>query len=254
MAPEANGFPVPPAGGSGAAGDAQAPTKSARDRIVDALMALAAEREWDDFGLADVAERAGVSLADFRDAFPSKGAVLAAFSRRIDRAVLEGGGPVAFDEPARERLFDVLMRRLDALAPYRAALQSVSEWARREPLAAVALNGVVTNSMRFMLAAAGIENEGARGTLKLQGLVIAWGRVLDAWFDDQDATLAKTMAALDRELSRGETWVARIDDLDRLLSPVRLLMRAVADARRRGRDRPRAKPEPIDDYDSGAAV
>jgi hypothetical protein len=49
------------------------------------------------------------------------------------------------------------------------------------------------------------------------------------------------MAALDRELSRGETLVTRIDDLHRLTSPLRSLARAVVAARRdfgeRGRER-----------------
>ena len=49
-----------------------------RDRIVDALMELAAEQPFGDVTVSAIAERAGVSLADFRDAFPSKGAVLAA--------------------------------------------------------------------------------------------------------------------------------------------------------------------------------
>ncbi len=226
-----------------------------RDRIVEALMELAAEREWDDFGIVDVAERAGVSLADFRDAFPSKGAVLAAFSRKIDRIVLDSSGTALADEAARERLFDVLMRRLDVLGPYRLALQSVADWVRREPLSAAALNGVVTNSMRFMLAAAGIEAEGGTGAIKLQGLVLAWARVLDVWFEDDDPGLARTMAALDKELARGETWVARVEDLDRLISPLRLLGRALVDSRRRRRDRrPRLRPDPSEARDADTAL
>ena len=244
--------PVP---GTVQPGKGQAGAAQSRERIVEALMELAAEREWDDFGIADVAERAGLSLADFRDAFPSKGAVLAAFSRKIDRIVLDAPGSALADEAARERLFDVLMRRLDALAPYRLALQSVSEWVKREPLAAAALNGVITNSMRFMLAAAGIEAEGATGAIKLQGLVLAWARVLDVWYEDDDPGLARTMSALDKELARGETWVARVEDLDRLISPLRLLGRALLDSRRRRRDRrPRYRPDPADDLDTDAVV
>lgn len=237
------------------AGKAPAGAAPSRERIVEALMELAAEREWDDFGIGDVAARAGLSLADFRDAFPSKGAVLAAFSRKIDRAVLDAPATALADEAPRERLFDVLMRRLDALAPYRLALQSVSEWVKREPLAAAALNGVVTNSMRFMLASAGIEAEGATGAIKLQGLVLAWARVLDVWYEDDDPGLARTMAALDKELARGETWVARVEDLDRLVSPLRLLGRALLDSRRRRRDRrPRQQADRADDLDSDAAI
>ena len=220
---------------------------SAKDRIIEALMELAAEREWDDFGLTDVALRAGVSLSEFRDAFPSKGAVLAGFARKIDHVVLGQLGEVAVDEAPRERVFDVLMRRLDALAPYKHGLQGVMDWVRRDPLAAAALNGVVTNSMRFMLAAAGIDVEGGLAAVKMQGLVFAWGRILDVWFEDEDPGQARTMAALDKELSRGETWVTRIDDFDKLISPIRIMTRAMMEARRRSRDRKAKKPSPLAD-------
>lgn len=227
--------------------EAARPTQpSPRDRIVDAVMQLASEREWDDFGIADVAERAGVSLGEFRDAFPSKGAVLAAFSRRIDRVVLDGTSAALAEEAPRERLFDVLMRRLDALAPHRLALQGIADAIRKDPLSAIALNGVALNSMRFMLVAAGIDLQGPTSGIKLQGLAFAWTRVLDTWFDDGDPGLAKTMAALDRELSRGEAWVARVDDMDRLAAPLRMVGRALADAGRRRRDT-NARPAPAAD-------
>jgi AcrR family transcriptional regulator len=210
-----------------------------KDRIIEALMELAGERDWSDFGISDIAARAGLSLVDFREAFPSKGAVLAGFSRKIDRIVLNGTTSDLDDEPAKDRLFDVLMRRLDAMAPYRAGLESVAEWVRSDALAAAALNQVALNSMRFMLEAAGIETEGRTGALKLQGLVIAWARILNIWLQDHEPGLDRTMAALDRELQRGQMLAARVDDLDRLASPLRLLGRAVLDTRRRLKDRKR---------------
>lgn len=222
---------------------------SIRDRLIEATLELAAERDWSDFGIPEIATRAKVSLADFRDAFPSKGAVLSGLSRKIDRLVLDGTSQDLAGEPAKERLFDVLMRRLDAMAPYKLGLESVSEWLRTDLAAAAALNGVALNAMRFMCAAAGIDVEGSTGSIKLQGLVIAWGRVLSVWFEDHDTGLAKTMAALDRELQRGETLTKRVDDMDRLASPLRLLGRAMMDTRRRLRERRRDEvrhPTPAD--------
>ena len=87
------------------------------------MLKLAAERRFEDIAIREIAAEAGVSLADFRDAFPSKGATLAGFSRRIDRAVLATPLGELANSSARDRLFDVLMRRLDAMAPYRAALR-----------------------------------------------------------------------------------------------------------------------------------
>jgi len=210
-------------------------SKTKRDLIVDALMELAAERRWEDISIHDVAVRAGISLSDFRDQFPSKGAALAAFSRYIDKIVLDGTSDDLAGEPAKDRLFDVLMRRLDAMAPQREALRAIVEWARRDPVSATALNSMALNSMRFMLEAADISSEGATGHVKLQGLVLAWTRILDVWLDDEDPALARTMAALDRELARGEKLVARVEDMNRLAAPLRTLARSfLTMARSRG--------------------
>jgi AcrR family transcriptional regulator len=213
-----------------------------REKIVDALMELASEQRFEDISIRDICKTAGVTLADFRDAFTSKGAVLAGFSRRIDRAVLAQESDQLADESPRERLFDILMRRLEAMASYREGLREVVAWLRREPAAALAMNQVVVNSMRFMLEAAGIEAEGgAAGALKLQGLALAWARILGVWLGDDDPGLSKTMAELDRALTRGERAVANIDRLNELASPLRAMVRAVFDARRRTRERRRAQ-------------
>lgn len=203
----------------------------ARSAIVEAMMKLAAERRFEDISIRDIAGEAGVSLADFRDAFPSKGAVLAGFSRKIDRAVLSVPLGDLSSSSARDRLFDVLMRRLDALAPYREALRNIFAWLRRDPTALIEMNRLTVNSMRFMLEAAEIDSDGPAGAVKLQGLALAWGRVFQVWLDDAPPDFAKTMAALDRELSRGERLVG---GLDRLASPLHALARI--GARRRPRD------------------
>src|ERR1700730_11649464 len=131
--------------------------RSPRDRIIDALMGLAAEKPFGEIGLAEIAERAGVSLAEFRDLFPSKGAILGAFSKRIDHIVLEETGSDLAEEPVRERVLDIMMRRFDALKPYREALRSIARELRRGPLSIAAMNQVAMNSQRFMLAAAGVD-------------------------------------------------------------------------------------------------
>jgi AcrR family transcriptional regulator len=230
--------------------EAKSPPTDARGKIVDALMHLAAERRFEDISVRDISKAAGVSLADFRDAFPSKGAVLGGFTRRIDRIVLAQDDGELSEESSRERLFDVLMRRLEAMAPYRAGLREVAAWLRREPTAALAMNQVAMNSMRFMLEAAGIEAEGASGAIKLQGLTLAWGRVLQVWLDDDEPTLSKTMAELDRVLTRGERAVAGLDRVSALTSPFSAMAKAAFDAGRRvrrGRSRPARKDEPGDE-------
>lgn len=228
---------------------------SKREAIVEALMRLAADRPWNDIELTDIAREAGVSLVEFRDLFPSKGAVLGGFSRMIDRRVLEGMTDELADEPARERMFDVVMRRLDALAPYRRPLRRIAFALRQDPLALAALNRVALNSQRFMLAAAGISTEGNLGALKLQGAVLVFGRTLETWLDDDDPGLARTMARLDREIRRGERILERAEDFRRLTAPLRILGQALLERGRRDRGLRRERyDDPRDDMQDPAAA
>lgn len=222
------------------------PAGDVRGVVVEALMRLAADQPWDEIEIADVAREAGLSLGELRDLFPSKGAILAAFARRIDRIVLDGTTDDLADEPPRERLLDVFMRRLDALAPYKPALRRITSAFRADPLGMALLNGVALNSQRFMLAAAGIGTEGPMGALRLQGAVVAFARTLETWLDDDDPGLARTMAHLDRTLRRGERLLMCAEDVHRLTAPLRaighILCAGPSEARRRFRERARERP------------
>jgi len=204
-----------------------------RDKIVQAFLALLAEKEFQEISLGEVARRAEVSLADLRGAFGSTFDMLSAFLRDIDNQVLAGGADAEFDEsPARDRLFDVLMRRLEVLAPHREAVRSLARSARRNPAFALALNSLSLRSQQWMLAAANIETAGVSGCVRAQGLSYVMARTLRVWLDDEDPGLARTMAALDRELANGERTLNMLDSL------CRFVPRWPAPRRRRPRPRP----------------
>ncbi len=186
---------------------------SDRDKAVDAFMALLAERSFEQIGLAEVAGRAGLKLSQLRMEFGSTLAILAAHIKDTDHAVLAGGGEDMAEEPARERLFDVLMRRLEALAPNKDSVRSLLRSARRHPSLAVALNAMGVRSQRWMLEAAGIGASGPKGALRAQGAALMFARVLAVWIDDNEPDLGRTMAALDRGLASAERWAGFLDDL-----------------------------------------
>ena len=192
--------------------------RSERERIIDAFMALLAEKPVEQVGLAEIAKGAGVSLSDLRGAFDSTLAILAAYVKQIDRAVLAGEDADMAEEPPRERLFDVLMRRIELLAPHKAAVRSLMRSAVRNPGLALALQGLGLRSQQWMLTAADIGAAGPRGFLRAQGLALLFASVLRTWVDDDDPGLARTMAALDRALARGQRWSGLLDELCRIPS------------------------------------
>jgi len=185
---------------------------SNRDKAIHAFLALLAERRFEDVGLAEVAGRAGLKLSQLRAEFGSTLAIYAAHVKKIDEAVLDGGGDMG-EEPHRDRLFDVLMRRLEKLAPHKEAVRSTLSSARHRPGLAFALNAMAVRSHKWMLEAAGISTSGPRGALRAQGSALLFARVAQVWLDDNEEGLDRTMAALDRGLSSAERWAGFLDDL-----------------------------------------
>ncbi len=94
-----------------------------------------------------------------------------------------------------------------------------------------------------MLEAAGIEVDGGMGAVKIQGAILVFARAFRIFLDEEDPALTRTMAALDRELKRGEWVLARAEGLDRLAAPFRGFFRAACDARKR-RSRHDHEPKP----------
>jgi hypothetical protein len=106
------------------------------------------------------------------------------------------------------------------LAPHKAAIRSLMRSACRNPGLAVALNGFGVRSQQWMLTAADISAAGPKGMLRAQGLALLFARVLATFVNDDDPGLARTMAALDRELARGQRWSGMLDGLCRLAPPI----------------------------------
>ena len=198
-------------------------------------MALLGEHPFERIGLSEIAEQAAVSLADLRGEFSSKLAILAAEVKDLDRRVLSETAADMEEEPPRERLFDVLMRRLELLAAHKDAVRSLMRSARRDPPLALALNSMAVRSQQWMLTAAGISASGPKGMVRAQGLALLFARVLRTWVDDDDDN-TRTLAALDRELGRGQRFAGLLDELCRIPEAACAFRERLRGARRRSRD------------------
>ena len=168
------------------------------DAAGEAALALAAERPWREVSLRDVAERAGVALADLYAAAPSKTRLVLRLSRRFDRAALVTAANASDD--VHDRLFDAAMARIEAMQAQRAALVSM---ARGEGLAALAAHLPFT--ARAILEAAGVPATPPR----LAAMTAVWARIVQVWRADEGA-LNRTMAEIDKRLKQMRARVRRI--------------------------------------------
>ena len=183
--------------------------QSVADRLTEAALALAGERGWQALSLVDVAKRAELPLLDCYRTMPSKAALLRRLIVAADEAVLQGGVADP-EEPPRDRLFDVLMRRFDALQTRRAGTVAILRELPLDPASLVGLLPRLARSFVWMLETAGVSTTGLPGALRVKALGIVYLYALRIWIEDDTPDMARTMAALDKALRCAERLVNRV--------------------------------------------
>src|SRR5271155_4068405 len=180
--------------------------RNAADRIIDAPLALISTEGWRRLSLSSIAAAADIPILQVYRVFHSKQAILCRLYRRIDQIVLTNPPAAEPDERPRDRLFDLLMRRFDALQPYKPALDVFRRELLGDPVTALCAGASLLRSMRWMLEAAEIPTGGARGAIAVRLAAGAYLSAMRVWQRDDSPDLARTMAALDARLRRIEGW------------------------------------------------
>jgi AcrR family transcriptional regulator len=183
------------------------PAKSDADRIIDAALARIAADGWRRLSLAAVAAEAGLPILRVYRNFPSKRAILCGFLGRIDEAVLSELPAAEAGEHPRDRVFDLMMRRFDALRPYKPALATLAGDLRGEPVVVFCLGVRLLRSVRWILDAAEIATGGVSGAVAVRLAAAAYLSAMRVWQRDDSPDLGRTMAALDARLRRIERWL-----------------------------------------------
>lgn len=169
--------------------------------LIAAALSLAAERGWRRVTPAEAARRADLPLARTRMRFPGRPAILLRLGRLADQAALA-------DPPregtVRDRLFYLLMQRIDVFQAHREGVLAVLRGLPSEPATTLVLGLATRRSMRWMLGAAGVAAYGLRGELRVKGLVAIWLWAIRAWQGDETPDMSHTMAAVDAALRRVE--------------------------------------------------
>lgn len=178
------------------------PADDLLDRAAAAALALANERPWAEITLRDIAAKAGEPLADLYARAPGKAQVIDWLSRRFDLAALKAGDETG--EAPHDRLFDAVMRRVEAMEPHRSALIGVHAGEGLGPSIAR-----WPATARALLEGAGIDASGAKGSARVLAMTAVWARVLQVWRDDEGA-LNRTMAEIDRRLKQMNTGLEKV--------------------------------------------
>jgi len=174
----------------------------------EAALALSAEKSWADVSLANLCHAAEQSLAACAEAGITRFSVAEHLDQQLDRAMLDAAAEIEQEAPSRDRLFDVVMARFDAMQDQRAAWVSILEADAVEPAAALARAARRLRTSAWALEAVGISTASFKATARVVGLARRLRKVEALWLKD-DSDLSKTMAGLDQTLRESDDWMAR---------------------------------------------
>jgi hypothetical protein len=175
-------------------------------KAADGLLKAAADKG---VGLAQAAGAAGLEIATFAQHGITLASLLRAIDRMFDAAATAGSPDAEADQPARERLFDAIMRRIEAMEPHKPAILAIRAMEHADPGARAALAGQRLASALWLLEAAGVPVLGLKGAARAAGLARVLAKAEAAWRED-GPDFTRTMAALDGALRDAEAWDGRL--------------------------------------------
>ena len=176
--------------------------------LIQAAMARAEAVGWRHVTIVEAARQAGLPLDEARARFPMRATVLLRLGMLADQSALVDDGSTG---SVRERLFDLLMKRIDVLQQYRGGVVAVMRALPFDPALSVLLSASTLDSMGWIAAAANVETAGVAGRLRVKGLVAVWLQTVRAWSRDESEDLSATMAALDKALDRAEALARMLE-------------------------------------------
>lgn len=200
--------------------------------IVNAALRLAATRSWTDIRMSDIAAEAGMGLADLAGIIGGKADILRLYGRQVDAKMLRSLDDEPVTGSPHDRVFDIIMRRLELMDADKAAIHSIVAALASSAAGYLTLAGSLLQSQDWILSAAGIEDSGLRGAMKTSGLAYVYVKALRTWANDDDPGLARTMAQLDRSLRDGADWIKRLETPAALATALGSLARGFMQARR----------------------
>lgn len=174
---------------------------------------LLGERGSAGFSFAEVARRADTSLATVYAELPDRAALVGRLGSRLDAAMLALDPAELDGMNTRERLFELIMRRLDAMADYRAGLGALARRPGREPMLLTAACCNLDRLSRRVLDAAGVAHGPVLASMARRVVGLVYLCTFRVWLDDDTPDMARTLAELDRRLQQAETlarWTAGV--------------------------------------------
>jgi AcrR family transcriptional regulator len=174
-------------------------TKKSADIFVRLFEAVS-EKGWEAYSLPEMANDMGIPLSEFYARFPTKQDILRQFIQHITAKIMVDFAPSPSE---RETLFDVMMLRFEAMAPYKAGLARLynETVGHATPTAPLMLPDLMQAS-EWMSGLAQNNETPYLIHLKPQKLLYTYLMAYKVWIRDDTPDLQFTLVEIDRRLDQ----------------------------------------------------
>ena len=185
--------------------------RSKEERIIAATLKLAKFNSWKNISMKIISEEAKIPLSEIIKILPTKTAILIEFNRLVDKRLSENNHNNEETANSRDLLFELLMERFDILNENKEALVNIMKSiAKESPVTGII--GIISSlqSITRIMDICAIPNRGLLGKIRLKAVFAIYLKAMYCWLEDDTPGLSKTMADLDKSLTRLEVLLSRL--------------------------------------------
>jgi AcrR family transcriptional regulator len=188
------------------------PSKVNAEKILTAALNRAEVEGWQNIRLHDIADDLGTSLPVVREHFRDQDAIANAWFRKCLDAMLAPTEKAFRDLPAKQRLYLVIMRWLDAMAVHRrVTVQMIrTKLYLGHPHHWVPLVFNLSRLVNWIREAAFLDAQGRQRQFEEIGLTTLVVTTLGVWATDQSEDQERTRRFFRRRLETGDRVMSRL--------------------------------------------
>ncbi len=182
------------------------PKQTKKEKILTAALLLASDKAWEDVTVGEIAEKAGLSVEDYKEYFEDKMDLVGFWHHCLDNAMCSTSETFEPETETKDVLFDIFMARFDALNEKRQASLSILRSFKQAPEDTVFCLPFLSRSMLKIVKVAGLSFSGYKRAIVLSGLCFVYLKVMYVWLNDESPDMGRTMAVLDKTLNQAGSF------------------------------------------------
>lgn len=184
-----------------------------KEKLIILGFKLIEKKGWSYFSLKSLAKENKSDLESIKIFFKNKSQFLESFSEMIDNKVLANIDKDEFNKNSiKDNLFELIMLRFENLNHYKTGLKILLSDLKKSPVELKKIMKKVFDSMDLFLEIANVKNNYLMDFIKVNIIFIIYSYVFKVWLDDQSSEMSKTMAELDKWLSKAEFYGKKINE------------------------------------------